>query len=413
MALPRLTRSRTAPPPYFLVTAFTTMMLVTGVNILVPVLPGYARSFSVGATEVGMVVGAFALGRLLFDIIGGTLSDRVGTRVVCITGCVITGAASVLGGCTPSFTVLLVARLLQGIGSALYMNAATALVVAMLPPARAGKWMSLYQGIFLLGLAVGPLIGGVVAEVFGQRAPFHAYALMCVLGLCLSVLRLPRRAEAERLAATAAEPTADTRRISTGRPLRQLLRHPAFGVSLLVILAMFIVRSGLRNTAIPLYAEEILQMTGSAIGLLVTVAAIGQLSVMWHAGTSLDTWGRRPVVRLSLFAAAASVLLFTIAREPWLLFVCMALLGLVTAYSTAAPTVIMFDITDPRIRGTAIGIQRTATDLGQLVGPVLIGLAVDQADYRVMFLLTAGLLLVTATTSFRLPETRPQPHDTV
>lgn len=408
MPLSRYRRGRTdPPPPYFLVTAFTTMMLVTGMNILVPVLPGYARSFGVSATEIGMVVAAFAVGRLLFDVIGGALADRFGVRVVCEVGCVVTGLASIVGGLTHSFDMLLGARLVQGVGSALYMSAATALVVALLPPGKAGRWMSAYQGIFLMGLAIGPLIGGVVAEQFGQRAPFHAYAIMCLIALGLSVTRLPGPAEADRLRAGSGGSAGDTPSVPRRQAVRQLLRHPAFGISLLIILVMFILRSGLRNTAVPLYAEEVLRLPTGTIGLLVTTAAVGQIAAMWHAGKSLDAWGRRPIVILSLFAAAASVILFALAFEPWILFVLMLVLGIVTAYSTSAPTVIMVDVTEPRIRGTAIGIQRMVTDVGQLAGPVLVGLALDYADYTVAFVGTAGLVLLVAFVSLLLRETSP------
>lgn len=397
---------RGRPPPYFLSTAITTMMLVTGMNILTPVLPGYARSFGVSAAEVGAVVAAFALGRLLFDVIGGALLDRIGVRAVCTAGCLVTGIASLEAGFTDSFSVLLVARLFQGIGSALYMNAATTLVVALLPPGKAGRWMSAYQGIFLTGLAVGPLLGGAVAELFGLRAPFFAYAVMCLMGLVLSVAKLPSKAVLERLNAQA---VTGITLPALGRleALRRLLCHPAFAISLVIIVIMFVVRSGVRNTAVPLYAGEKLGMAAGSIGLLVTAAAVGQLSVMWHAGKVLDTRGRRPVVIISLFGAAGSIALLAMAFDPWRLMLVMFLLGLVTAYSTAAPTVILVDVTDPRIRGTAVGIQRMASDLGQLLGPLVIGLTLDRTTYPVAFVLTGAVVAATALLSLLLPETNP------
>lgn len=407
MPLPRLIRGRAEPPPpYFLVTAMTTLMLVTGMNILVPVLPAYARTFEVSTAEVGLVVAAFAVGRLIFDVIGGALSDRFGIRAVCVAGCGITAGASLVASLTDSFPMLLAARLVQGTGSALYMNAATALVVALLPPGRAGRWMSTFQGIFLFGLAVGPLVGGAVADLFGLRGPFNAYAIMCLVGLVLSLTRLPGRSEVDRLMAVNA-PDSTAGEVSRKEALRQLLRHPAFGISLLIIVAMFIVRSGLRNTAVPLYAHDVLHMAAGPIGLLVTAAAVGQLSVMWHAGKALDSRGRRPVVVISLFATAASTVLFALAVDAGRLIVFMFVLGLVTAYSTAAPTVIMIDVTNPSVRGTAIGIQRMATDFAQLVGPVVVGVMLDIAAYRPTFLIIGGLVLLTAIVSLLLPETSP------
>lgn len=392
---------RASPPPYFLVTALTTMMLVTGMNILVPVLPGYARSFGVSATEVGLVVSAFAAGRLLLDLGGGALSDRLGPRAVCATGAAIIAGASVLGGLTDTFSLLLLARIVQGAGSALYMNAATLLVVSTLPEGQSGRWMSLYQGIFLTGLAVGPLLGGLVAELWGGAAPFYAYAVMAVIGLLLSLTRLPGKAALRDRGTEAG--SSRTRRTA----IRDLLRSRAFGISLLVILVMFIVRAGVRNTVIPLYAEEELGLSAGAVGALVTAAAVGQISVMWHAGAVIDTRGRRPVLVASLFAAAAGVLLLTVATTAPLLFAAMALLGLVTAYSTAAPTVVMVDVSDPGVRGTAIGIQRMVTDAGQLIGPIIVGLLLDHSSHLATLVIVGVLVLVTALATLSMPETQP------
>src|SRR5690606_32220553 len=158
---------------------------------------------------------------------------------------------------------------------------------------------------------VGPLVGGAVAELWGPSSPFYAYAVMAVVGLVLSLARLPGRT-ALRQATGRPAGRAGSRRTAVGA----LLASRAFGVALAVVLVMFIVRAGLRNTAVPLYAGEELGMTAGSVGMLVTAAAVGQIAVMWHAGSVIDARGRRPVLVASLFAAAASVLLFTVATAP-------------------------------------------------------------------------------------------------
>ncbi|WP_256839186.1 MFS transporter [Ornithinimicrobium faecis] len=397
-------------PPYFVVTAVTTMMLVTGVNILTPILPAYARSFGISATEIGVVVGAFSLGRLLFDVVGGVLADRVGVRTVCLVGCLITGAASLGAGLSDTLTLLLAARFLQGLGSALYMSAATSLVMAFLPRDSAGRWLSLYHGIFLTGLAVGPLVGGVVADVLGLRAPFFAYAVMAGIGALLTATRLPTVAQQRNQHAShhRGQIVTDEGRLTTKTALRRLFSNLPFLFLLLVILVLFVMRAGMRNTTVPLFAGDVLGMGTSTIGVLITVGAVAQISLMWHAGQVLDRRGRRPVIVISLFATAAVVLLFTWATSPWRLLVVMVLLGVFTAYLTAAPNVVLVDVAPIEVRGTAIGVQRMATDLGQLAGPIVVGVVLDAASYTAVFLVTAGCLAVVALLSLFLPETAPR-----
>nr|WP_109472534.1 MFS transporter [Ornithinimicrobium cavernae] len=387
----------------------TTMMLVTGVNILTPILPAYGRSFGISATEIGVVVGAFSFGRLLFDVVGGVLADRVGVRTVCLVGCLVTGIASLGAGLADSLTPLLVARFLQGLGSALYMSAATTLVMAFLPRSSAGRWLSLYHGIFLTGLAVGPLVGGLVADAFGLQAPFFAYAVMAGVGAVLTVSRLPTAAQQrEQQAVHRDQGEPDRQRLRTGEALRRLFSNLPFLLLLLVILVLFVMRAGMRNTTVPLFAEDVLGMGTSMIGMLITVGAVAQISLMWHAGHLLDRRGRRPVIVTSLFATAAVVFLFTWATSPWRLLAVMVLLGVFTAYLTAAPNVVLVDVAPPEVRGTAIGVQRMATDLGQLAGPVVVGAVQDAASYTAVFVFTGGCLALVALLCLLLPETAPR-----
>lgn len=399
---------RARRPPYFLTTALITFLLVTGLNILVPALPLYAASFGVSAAQVGLVISTFAVGRFLFDIVGGTLADRFGVKAVAVTGCAITGLASVLAAVTTSFAVLLVARAVQGIGSALYITSAMGLVIALAPPGGAGRLLATYQGIFMLGLALGPAIGGVTASAFGLKAPFFAYALMAFLGCALALVRLPSRDGVTAMVDGSA-PGGDP---GTRWPLvRQLLSGRAFVFSLAATAVLFWIRSGVRTTLLPLYVEERMGMDAAMIGVLLTVMAVGNIGALRHAGTLLDRRGRKPVIVGSLVLTAIGVALFAVVRQPWALFPAALVFGVVSGYSGSAPVAVLADVADPRIRGTAVGIQRMSTDLGLLVGPISLGALVDVFSFETTFALAALLVLVTALAALGMPETRPLPAD--
>jgi MFS family permease len=69
----------------------------------------------------------------------------------------------------------------------------------------------------------------------------------------------------------------------------------------------------------------------------------------------------------------------------------------------------MMDVADPRVRGTAIGIQRMVTDIGQLLGPIVVGLLLDRSTFLVCFAVIGGLVALTAMVTIAMPETRTRP----
>jgi len=390
-------------PPHFVVTSVVTFLLVTGVNILAPVLPLYATTFGVTSTQVGLVIGVFALGRFVADPLGGALSDRFGFNRLAVAGCVLTGVASIAAAATTSFDLLLVARAVQGVGSALYTTAAMALIISLAPRERVGRLVATYQGVFMLGLAFGPTVGGVVASIGGLRAPFYAYAVMAALGGILAAKRLPARAVVAEDRAPdpqGAEP-ADRR-----EAIRRLFTSRAFLLSLLLTLMVFWVRSGVRNTLLPLYLTTDFGFSEVMIGLVLTINAVGTVAVLGYAGRRLDR-GRRQVILRSSALTAVAVGVFVVLPSGWMLFPASVLLGAAGGYAAAAPSVVLSDVADDRVRGFAVGIQRMATDLGLMVGPVSVGALVDGFGHLDAFMIAALIVAAVALAMIAMPETRP------
>ena len=90
------------------------------------------------------------------------------------------GRVTVLGNLlcayAPSFAVFLAARFVAGAGAALVLNGAQIVLADITTPARRGRTMAIYQGVFLFAAGIGPLPGGLLADWFGLGAPFLTYA---------------------------------------------------------------------------------------------------------------------------------------------------------------------------------------------------------------------------------------------
>lgn len=386
-------------PANFFAIASITFLLWTGSSILIPVLPLYTVSLGLNYADTGVVIGAFYAGRLLFNLAGGHLADRQSLRTVAAGGCLVTAAAATGAGLADTYVTLVAARFIQGAGAGLYLTAALAAVVRTAPLGKVGRYTSLYQGIGLLGFTFGPVIGGVLAQLFGLRAPFFGYAAAAGVGVILSLTRLPARAigpvpRLERAAST----TVD----------KGLMSRP-YLLALVVAMTIFWLRAGILNSLVPLLAAGELGMVEGSIGLMFALSGVGNVAVLGRAGRSLDR-GRRPALLWSTVGSGVFIIAVGFAFSPLWIVVGCVLATTATGYASVTPTVVAADSVDRASQGKAIGMLRVTTDLALLVGPILSGAVSDAYGLRAG-IVSAGVatLLVAGVAAALLPETRPVP----
>src|SRR5712692_2407526 len=87
-----------------------TFVIMLGFGIIAPILPLYARSFGVGYDAAGLLISAFAVTRLVFDLVAGPIVDRWGERRSASAGIFVVAVSSILTGLAPNFTLAVVFR---------------------------------------------------------------------------------------------------------------------------------------------------------------------------------------------------------------------------------------------------------------------------------------------------------------
>lgn len=388
-------------PPRFVPIVGITFCMWLGSSIIAPTLPLYAERMGVGATGVGIAVGAYFLGRLAFNLFGGPMADTFGLRTVAVVGCFVSGAASAVAGLVSTFGPLVAARVLQGAGAGLYATAALSAVVALAPPERVGRLVSTYQGVGLAGFTFGPVVGGAIGTWFGLQAPFFGFAGLAMAAVAVALVTLPAGLRPREVENRGTEP-AEAAGTAT---MRHLLRGHAYVGVLVVTFTFYAMRGAIKNNLGPLFAESELGMTELGIGLMLAVASIANVAVLAHAGGVLDRRGRRPVILWSLVGTGLSVGVLSVVYVDWLLVVAMIVMASATGYGAVAPTTVTADVAPPEIRGAAIGVQRVVTDLGHMLGPALAGMAVDRLGFRPGFAVLGAVTLAVLLLAVRMPET--------
>ena len=333
-------------------------MVMTGVSIISPILPAYAASFGIPYALIGIIISSFAIARTFLDIPAGVVAYRLGMKKFMAIGLLLIAASSFVAGYAPTYETLLVARILEGAGSAIYTTVSMTLVAVVSPPERRGATLSFYMSMMLLGTVSGPVIGGFISETWGMSAPFYTYAAFGLISLIII---------------TAA--VKETGKSSVAHPanmnVTKLLKDYNLMAICCAVLVTFLIRQGVINTVIPLYAYNNIGIGEIDLGIALGVLAIGNTVMMLIVGKLSDRFGRKIFMILSLILSAVVVLtipldksLLSLIISMGVLGICLGLAGPVSAWIT--------DVSRPEDLGGAMGIQRTVGDLGFIIGPILL-----------------------------------------
>jgi MFS transporter, DHA2 family, methylenomycin A resistance protein len=149
---------------------FLVLLDVTIVNVALPSI-GAGLGTDIGGLQ--WVVDGYALALAALMLTSGTAGDLYGHRRVVLTGLVVFGVGSLACGLAPGVSVLVAARVVQGLGAALLLPGTLAIISRAFPDRAArARAIGVWAGIGSLALPAGPLLGGVLTDTFGWRAIF-------------------------------------------------------------------------------------------------------------------------------------------------------------------------------------------------------------------------------------------------
>ncbi len=371
---------------------FSIFAAVTGVGIVVPLLPVYVHDLGASGLYIGMVFGAFSLSRTFFLPYFGRQSDRIGRKPFIVTGlfsyAVVSVAFMIFGG----VEALIVIRFLQGITSAMIMPVVQAYVGDITPKGREGWVMGLFNMSLFIGLSAGPLIGGVVKDRFSLQAAFLSMGVLSLFGFGLSLALLP--------------PTREESVVRKGRPPAQwsIILTDRILAGLFFFRLAYTACIGIIWGFLPVLADMEFSASASAVGILVmlgiSVSGVMHVPMGWLA----DRFNRKVMVILGGLVAAVAVHAFNFTTGFQGMLWASVVFGIgggISMPALMAAAVLRGSSSDAM--GSVMALLTVAHSLGMLLGSVFAGVMMDWFELRQAFvfgsaLMAAGTLWFTVCT---------------
>lgn len=338
--------------------------------VFLPVLPRFTIG-PLGGDDfaVGIVLGAFAVASLVMRPFAGRLADRRGRRIVLIVGAIITVGASFGHLVAGSIPLLVVMRLVLGVGEALFFVAALAAATDLAPDHRRGEAISLISLSLYLGLAIGPVVGEATMAWFGFTGAWLVASAIALASVVLSWYAPETLPPAAR-----AGPSSRT----------QLLHRRGLVPGLLLLCGVW--GMGPFFAFLPLLSDE--RGLGGA-GTFFAVFAIVVVVLRTIGARLPDQIGAARLSGTALVVSAAGMGLAGLAPTFPGLLAATVVFGIGVAFTFPAIMAMAVIGVPPEERGAVVGTAGLFVDAAFGLSPAVLGLLAESSGYPATFLVSA------------------------
>lgn len=168
--------------------AFATPLMLSAVNVA---LPHIAKDLNLDAVTLSWIPMVYLMASAMFVLIFGRLADMYGRKRIFLTGTICVIVTSILAAFSNSGALLISARFLQGLSAAMLYATQIAIVSSVFPPKKRGHAIGQTVSLIYFGLAGGPLIGGIIVDLFGWRGSFILHIPLALVVLLIGIFKVP------------------------------------------------------------------------------------------------------------------------------------------------------------------------------------------------------------------------------
>jgi multidrug resistance protein len=378
----------------------TVFVDMIGFLMVLPLLPFYAERLGATPTMIGAMVSAFAFAQLMTAPWWGRLSDRYGRRPMIIAGLLASAIAYVVFGLAESVWMLVLSRLVQGMGGGT-IGVVQAYVADAVEAEERSKALGWLTAATSSGVMIGPGIASLAAT-WSPRAPGFLAAALCLANVFSALIWLPESSRREK-----GEP--QKKRSPIGRSVWQVVRHPRAPVaSLIWVYAVGIMAFMAMNGIFALFLDRQHGVTEKTIGLFYMY--VGGVSLLMRGlllGPAIRWLGEDRVMRVGIVAMCLGFVCLPLTSSIPQLALASILMPVGTALLFPATTSLVSRRAPQDETGQTLGVQQAFGGISRLVGPLWAGIVFQYVGIRAPFWVSAGLMVAVGLFALSLGPSEP------
>ncbi|BBZ08372.1 MFS transporter [Mycolicibacterium doricum] len=356
--------------------AFASVVAFMGIGLVDPILKPIADNLHASPSQVSLLFTSYMAVMGVAMLITGVVSSRIGPKRTLLLGLVVIIVGAGLAGMSGTVTEIIGWRALWGLGNALFIATALATIVASARGSVA-QAIILYEAALGLGIAVGPLVGGVLGEI-SWRGPFFGVSALMVVAVVVTAILLPTTPRPER-ATTLVD------------PFRALRHRGLLGTSITALLYNFGFFTLLAFTPFPL------DMSAQQIGFIFFGWGVALAFTSVVAAPRLQRrFGTVPTLIVNLLAMTATLVVMAIGTDSKaVLATCVVVAGLFIGVNNTliTETVMKAAPVDRAVASAAYSFLRFG---GAAVAPWLAGVLGEQVNVHLPYWVGAAAVLAAA-----------------
>ena len=361
---------------------WTGLFFWSSMSSQLPTLPLYIRTLTQSFDQIGIIMGSFAIGLLVFRSYLGKLSDRKGRRYTMRIGLIVAAVIPLCYALLPSIPLLMLFRAIHGISIAAFASSYSALIADIAPIEKRGEVIGYMSLVNPLGLAIGPALGGLMQEAWGYQPLFITASLLAFVGLLLTTQIEDKANESDRQTAT----TTVTKSKFWQTFLSSRVRVPS------TILLLVGVAFGTLSAFMPILMQQ--KNISLNAGLFYMAAALSGFIIRFPVGRLSDKWGRGVFISIGICFYALTMGIICFASSNYQFLLAGVSEGLGSGILIPAIVALLADRTFPQERGYVFGMTWMGFDLGiAFAGPVM-GKMISLVGITNIFAIATGFCIL-------------------
>lgn len=357
----------------------TVFVDLLGFGILIPILPTFAKKeLMVDETAIGVVIAAYSLVQFFFNPIFGNLSDKYGRKKIIVVCLFLNAIGYVLFAYSHNFLMLIISRIVSGIGGS-SIGVAHAYIADVTTPEGRSKGMGIIGAAFGLGFVFGPLIGGLLSK-YGYFVTGMASAIFSLIAFSLTIFLLP---EPEK---QSTQSSMVRRKLIDISSLKIIINKTDLAA---IIGLFFILTFSVANIygTFALLGYKIYNFSDRENGYLYAILGLSSAAVQGLLLAKISKY----VSRQNLVSFGAFFLMIGLGMLPFGgNFFGLTMISIILSLGTGTLQPILLSLvsefTSEREQGLMLGVNQSLSALARVLGPLWGGFAFEYLGYVFPFL---------------------------